>query len=716
MEGHPPSSNVAESIPAEPAGTEGDASSPVDDSPDVVEASQEALEEADRAASGLEHAVEARRAVEIDAELRCFDSVTSATTLEDFLPHIRILHPLRTAAPGDSSHHSQPTSVSTDTSLDYIDPQYLSASLLELSEDSLAWQAFRKLLVHLMGPHTIARAGMLHKIHAEAESQRLIIVLTVVVEFLNAVKRPQMADLAVDFDKAAIRGITPSFLLQQGSATVLAIETRRNPTSAIAGSSQHGLLRFPERLLALEDRHRRGEVMLGHLSMHQTQRVKNDRMQTTYSGDQVLLAKNVHCSVYAAGGRCLTSVFSDIDGGFLTFCQPMFPMQHRSRRNLPPAPKTPPPLHQRFPGSYVVFVSRSTTHTDPAWLLSVLHSLLPLDVTMEWMAVRLDSDPTLADLKTKMSRAQKTFISPDRRYRGIESPRTSLTGGGGLGGEGRGGGGGGGGASQPLHLSSSRSDVYHGPADRVRAGGFPAVTGRSTALPEHAMLRDPDKVDEERILVVANELAVHSEYAPHSLMHVLHRARTANLPPSPQASPPKNPSLDSLSSLSPSPISLRLRPGTLGTGVSGIVVGGHTPSGAKVALKYARTTSAEEDIEWEAKVYRDLAAAVPSVVPHFYGFFYGGWPEETSVLVMEEFGEALRSLDELSKAERCAIFDLFVRVHQAGYEVLDVAERNILFDRSTRTFKLIDFVQAGLHRCPGNDCWSLQEIREWLEV
>ncbi|BGP14034.1 hypothetical protein JCM10213v2_001972 [Rhodosporidiobolus nylandii] len=558
----------------------------------------------------------------------------------------------------------------------FISPSYLDAKLRDLAIHEEIWQKLTSTLDTLHGASAEQR-DKFSKMHAETVYGRQLLALRRFIDFLNAVKSDDSATLSIGTDKSPSQDITADFLVLDGRATVvMSVEAKRNePVSR--RESQTGLLEsFPCKLreLELKDKCFAGGVTMGALEApKEGTKEKVDR-------PAVLLAQNLAVTLEAPGGRCLSSYFLNVSGGFMVTVQPLFPLPgyvfhpQIARGELPS-------LLRRHP-AYMVIVSPFKAHQDPARFLSLFSSFVPLKETVFKHAKHLIRDIDLVELRTNLLRNQLT-IQPSANTDWLPNVSVRPQTDGGTGGSGIGG------SRSGSRASGERND-------------FIII-----------------KEDVSELLKVST-LRIH--FASPAVDHRLERKARSTHPPSATSSPPpsrrclEEPATPLTLAAEWTFLDLFLHLVPIGRGAGGAVYTGQTVRGSRVVLKYAMTEEGNTSLAHEAVVYAALEAAGANVAPRLFGLFRGGRPDQTDVLVLEQFGQAVKSVDDLSRHDRLTIVALHEELHRAGYAQDDYAERNTVIDPSSGLIKLIDFGEAEQHDCPGKTCCLLDEIRQWLEV
>ncbi|GAA5904200.1 hypothetical protein JCM6882_003977 [Rhodosporidiobolus microsporus] len=187
--------------------------------------------------------------------------------------------------------------------------------------------------------------------------------------------------------------------------------------------------------------------------------------------------------------------------------------------------------------------------------------------------------------------------------------------------------------------------------------------------------------------------------------------------PSPAPSPSPTPTV------LPSPLALILNPHIHTEGWHGFLYSASLGPLKLIIKRFQASTAAagaDGACEKEARAYARLAAAASegegaAIAPRWYGRFRsndGGVVD----IVLERFGEALRSFDTLFAAERQRLLTLVTALHQARLSHDDLAPRNVLFEAATGEFRLCDLESSVEHGCPGvGRCEALQEFRREVE-
>ncbi|KAF7355579.1 Kinase-like protein [Mycena sanguinolenta] len=120
-----------------------------------------------------------------------------------------------------------------------------------------------------------------------------------------------------------------------------------------------------------------------------------------------------------------------------------------------------------------------------------------------------------------------------------------------------------------------------------------------------------------------------------------------------------------------------------------------------------------DEIRHEGLVYDYLAkSGKQGITPRYYGVFENNIG--TVALILDDGGKALKTFKKLSNEQRQKLFAKVMEMHSAGVIHGDLEPRNVVED-SDRDLKIIDFHVAKMnHRCRGEMCTELKELRNAL--
>ncbi|TDL26899.1 hypothetical protein BD410DRAFT_894832 [Rickenella mellea] len=132
-----------------------------------------------------------------------------------------------------------------------------------------------------------------------------------------------------------------------------------------------------------------------------------------------------------------------------------------------------------------------------------------------------------------------------------------------------------------------------------------------------------------------------------------------------------------------------------------------------VVVKMVTDEEGAKRVLQEGATYKHLARSTPAAGPRCYGVFQS--ENRSTVLVMDDLGDALKFFESCSKAQKSALLDEAISIHESGVYHNDIEPRNVVVDKGGNVH-IIDFHLARSdHKCAGAaDCWELKDLANEL--